>query len=278
MKIMLMTDLEGVAGVKNWIDWCRPESRNYDVACRLLTGEANAAVDGFFAAGAEYVQVIDGHGPGGIDIEKLDPRVEYARGWSTPAWPFMLDATFDGVAWVGQHAKASTAFAHLAHTQDFSYIDLSINGRSIGELGQFAMAAAELGVPGFFAAGDLALTWEAEALMPGIVTCAVKRGVIPGTGEECTHKEYGRRNEGAIHTVPARARELIREAAERAARRLKEEPPPCLDLHTPFERVAVFRPEEKGEPRTTSRESHSESVIDLLGMPFSRGQELGARG
>ena len=140
-----MTDLEGVAGVKNWEDWCRPESRNYDAACRLLTAEVNAAVDGFFAGGATEVQVVDGHGPGGINIELLDPRAEYARGWAPPTWPFGLNETFDGMAWVGQHAKASTEFAHLCHTQGFGYIDLSINSVSIGEFGQAGMCAAEMG-------------------------------------------------------------------------------------------------------------------------------------
>jgi D-amino peptidase len=268
MKVMLMTDLEGVAGVKNWEDWCRPESRNYDAACRLLTEEANAAVDGFFAGGATYVQVVDGHGPGGINIEMLDPRVEYARGWAPPVWPFGLDETFDGIAWVGQHAKASTEFAHLCHTQGFNYIDLSINGVSIGELGQAGMCAAEFGVPAFYAAGDLALTVEAEALVPGIVTCAVKRGVTPGTGEQCTREQYSRRNRGAIHTVPIRAREMIRESAERAMQVLKDDVVECVDLTAPFERVAIFRPDEEGQPKLISRESHPESVIALMGTPF----------
>ena len=268
MKIMLMTDLEGVAGVKNFEDWCLPESRWYDTACRLLTQEVNAAVDGFLAAGAEYVQVADGHGPGAIDIELLDPRVEYARGWAGLTWPFGLDDTFDGIAWVGQHAKASSEFAHLCHTQSFAYIDLSINGVSIGEFGQLAMCASELGVPAFYAAGDLAFTEEAEALAPGIVTCAVKRGVCPGVGDECTWSEYPKRNPGAIHTPPARARELIREAAERAVRVLHTAPPRPIPLMPPFERVALFRPEKEGDPKSLSRESHPDSVIELMAMSF----------
>ena len=66
MKVLLMTDMEGVAGVKNSEDWCMPDSRFYSVGCRLLTLEVNAAVEGFFAGGATYVQVADGHGAGGI--------------------------------------------------------------------------------------------------------------------------------------------------------------------------------------------------------------------
>jgi D-amino peptidase len=268
MKILVMTDLEGVAGVKNHEDWCSPESRFYPTACRFLTEEVNAAVDGLFACGAAYVQVADGHGPGAIEIELLDSRVEYARGWPPPSWPFGLDDTYDGVAWVGQHAKASSEYAHLCHTQNFAYIDLSINGVSIGEFGQLALCAGELGVPAFFAAGDFAFTKEAEGLVPGIVTCTVKRGVVPGTGEECTREEYGRRNAGAVHTPPVRARELIRESAERAMTLLREKPPSPLRLTAPYERVALFRPEQAGQPRTVSRESHPDSIIALMGMPF----------
>ncbi len=268
MRIMLMTDMEGVAGVKDLENWCETTSRYYPLACELLTEEINAAVDGFYAGGAEYVLVADGHGAGGILVERLDFRVEYQRGWY-PSWPFGLDNTFDGVAWVGQHAKASSEYAHIAHTQSFSYIDLFINGVSIGEFGQFAMCGAELGVPAFFGSGDLAFTKEAEALAPGIVTCAVKRGVMPGTGGELTKDEYSKRNAGAVHTPPLRARQMIRESAEKAIRKLKTAPPPLIPLKAPFERVAMFRPDNPGEPRTCSRERHESSVIALLAMPFN---------
>jgi D-amino peptidase len=269
MKIMLMTDLEGVAGVKNSEDWCNPDSYFYATGCRLLTLEVNAAVAGFFAGGATEVQVADGHGAGAIDIELLDSRVDYARGWDAKAWPFGLDSSYQGLAWVGQHAKASSEFAHLCHTQSFQYIDLSINGVSIGELGQLAMCASELGVPAFFGAGDLAFTREAEALVPGIVTCAIKRGVTAGTGEDCTLDEYKRRNAGAVHAAPARAREMIRNAAEAAMRKLRKDPPPLIPLQAPFERVTVLRPTNKGDPKELARESHPHSVIEVMAMPAS---------
>ncbi len=268
MRIMLMTDMEGVSGVKDSEDWCVPASRWYATGSKLLTLEVNAAVEGFFAGGAKYVQVADGHGYGGIDIELLDPRVEYARGWPQ-GFPFGLDESYAGVAWVGQHAKASSEFAHLAHTQSFHYIDLSINGVSIGEFGQLAMCASELGVPAFFGAGDLAFAREAEALVPGIVTCAVKRGVTPGTGEECVLEEYKRRNTAAVHTPPARVRTMIRQAAEAAINKLKRNPPGLIALHAPFDRVAVLRPEQKGDPKRIAHESHPASVIEAMRLPMN---------
>jgi D-amino peptidase len=267
MRIMLMTDMEGVAGIKNAEDWLMPGARCYEAGCRLLTLEVNAAVDGFYAGGVEYVQVCDGHGAGAIDIELLDSRVDYARGWPE-GWPFGLDSTYTGLAFVGQHAKASSELAHLPHTQSFKYIDLKVNGVSIGEFGQLTYCAAELGVPAFYAAGDFALTCEAQALVPGIDVCAVKRGVMRGTGEECTTEQYARRNTGAVHVPPQRACELIRRTAEAAARRLKKRPPNVISLHAPFDSVTFLRPDREGEPKTISRAFHPCSVIELMHIPL----------
>jgi len=64
VRIFVMTDLEGVAGVLNFAEWTGPGKPYYEVAREFLTLEVNAAVDGFFAGGAAEVLVVDGHGPG----------------------------------------------------------------------------------------------------------------------------------------------------------------------------------------------------------------------
>ena len=73
-KIYLMTDMEGVAGVRDAVDWLGPEGRYYEVGRRFLTRQVNAAIDGFLAGGATEVVVSDGHGSGAVDIELLDKR------------------------------------------------------------------------------------------------------------------------------------------------------------------------------------------------------------
>jgi D-amino peptidase len=262
-----MTDLEGVAGVMDFENWCTPESRYYEQAKALLTREVNAAVDGFFAAGATQVVVADGHGHGGINPALLDARAELMRGWPE-GYPCGLDEGFDFLAWVGQHAKAGTEYAHLAHTQGFEYLDLLINGVSVGEFGQFVMCASELGIRTIFGSGDLAFTKEAEALIPGIETVAVKRGRTPGTGDECNAEEYANRNTAATHLAPSRARELIRDGAKRALERAQKEDFGLIPLTPPFERVAIFRPTADA-PKRISRESHPTSVIELMNLPFN---------
>ena len=273
-KVCIMTDLEGVAGVRDSEQWCRPDGRYYDLGRKLLTLEVNAAIKGLLAGGAEEIVVVDGHGAGAVDIELLDRRAELERGWPS-GWPgpSLAAGGFDAVAWVGQHAKAGTPYAHLAHTQGFNYLDLAVNGVSIGEFGQFALCASELGVRSILATGDQALTEEARALVPGIETVAVKRGTTPGRSDDLTAEQYGARNTAAIHRQPEAARSLIRAAALRAMRRAQQEEFGLIALKPPFERVARFRPKQAGQPALISRESHASSVIELMNLPFNPAPE-----
>ncbi len=189
MRIYLMTDLEGVAGVRNFEEWTGPGKPYYALAQKLLTREVNAAIDGFFAGGTEFVLVEDGHGPGAIDITRLDPRVDLLRGWAD-RWPLGLEeGDFDFLACVGQHAMSRTPLSNMAHTQGCSYLEFSVNGNAIGEFGQIAMCATELGVRTIFAAGELAFADEAAALVPAIETVWGKRGNKPGRGDECTEEQ-----------------------------------------------------------------------------------------
>ncbi|MCM8767882.1 MAG: M55 family metallopeptidase [Candidatus Omnitrophica bacterium] len=267
-KVYIMTDMEGVAGVIDFENWCSPSGRYYELAKELLTLEVNSCIDGLFEAGVEEIIVLDGHGPGGINIKLLDPRVKMQRGWPRIFKDFFVDTSFDAVVWVGQHAKAGTEYAHLPHTQSCHYIDLSVNGISIGEFGQAAMVASELGIRAIFGSGDYAFTKEASQLVPGIETVAVKWGLTPGKGDECTYEQYKRRNTSAIHLHPEKARQLIKEGAYRAVKRAEKEEFGIIPLKGPFERVAIFRPD-TDNPKRISKETHPFSVIELFNMPFN---------
>ncbi len=267
MKIFIMTDLEGVAGVLDHENWCNMLTSRYnDLAREFLTLEVNAAIEGFFRAGATEILVADGHGSGGLNPKLLDPRAQFQRGWAA-GWPVGLEAGADFVGWVGQHAKSRTEFAHLAHTQGFSYFELSVNGTAIGEFGQLAMCASHLGTRAIFGAGDLAFTKEAQELVPGIETVAVKRGTRAGSGDECTTEVYAKRNLGAIHLQPERARQLICAGAEKALLRARADRSfGIIPLKPPFERLLILRAQ-AGQPKRISRETHPDSVIALMNMP-----------
>ena len=211
-----------------------------------------------------------GTAPGGINPLLLDPRAQLLRGWPE-GWPCGLDDTFDAVIWIGQHAKAGTVRAHLAHTQWFNYIDQTINGVSIGEFGQFALCAGELGVPAIFASGDEAFCQEAMALVPGIITVAVKRGLQPDDGRELTTAQYMKHNLSALHLHPEVARRAIRDRAQAAMRHLHDlrEGAGFVHLAPPYERVTLFRPNEPGQPTRLDRATHPTSVIAVLNLALN---------
>ena len=269
-KVCIMTDMEGTAGVANFEDWCRPGAPQYELGRQFLAMQVNGAIEGFFDAGATEVVVADGHGCGALHAGLLDTRALYQRGWFAQRWPLCVDESFDALAFVGQHARSRSPHAHLAHSQSFSVLEIRINGVAVGEFGQLAMCASELGVRTVFGAGDEAFTKEAGDLVPGIETVAVKRGLMTGAGDECTAKSYARRNLSAISLHPEAAAERIRQGAARALKRMDEEEFGLIPLEAPFVCEQWFRATEDAPP-TYGRVEHATSVAAALNLPMDRG-------
>ena len=86
MKIVMCTDMEGVAGIVSFEQQSYADGKYHDQAMRLDTAEVNAAIDGLLKAGVEEVLVFDGHGPGGIDFESLHPAAKLLHGRSAAPW------------------------------------------------------------------------------------------------------------------------------------------------------------------------------------------------
>ena len=221
LKIYVMTDLEGCAGVVQWEG--RKDETPWNIRMRrqksrLLTGEVNAAVDGAFAAGATEVVVDDSHGGAyTIDFERLDPRARIIHGRERPRIMAGMDKSYDGMIFVGAHAMARTKGAVLYHTMSLETREIRINGKPIGEIGIFMFVAGAFGVPTLMVTGDAAACREAKALVPGLVTVAVKEG-------------YSRYS--ALSWAPKRARKMIRAAVkECVAKRARIKP---LVFEPPF--------------------------------------------
>ena len=205
MKIYMMTDMEGISGVHR-VEYTQPEASKYAEGRRLLTGDVNAAVAGCFDGGATEVVVRDGHMNGGnFLLEEMDERVvmDYnARG----QWQGCLDRSFDAVMIVGQHAMAGTVDGFLDHTQSSTtWYEFSINGRAVGEIGQFACMAGAFDVPVVMVAGDRAAAEEATQLLGPIEVAAVKYGVGRSVAV-CLHPKKART---LIHDAAARAMKLV---------------------------------------------------------------------
>jgi len=270
MKIAIMTDMEGVAGMINIEDWVLPTGSYYERGKAFLTEETNAAIDGFFAAGATEIIVIDGHGVGGIDPWLLDERAMLSRGWGV-YHEFGLNADFDALAWVGQHAKAGSLFAHIAHSGSHYVLENKINGSSMGEFGECAAIGGFYGASAIFGSGDRAFTEEAKTLTPHIHTVAVKYGVNPDDGAKCDVKAYASHALGAVHMHPRRARALIREAAENALRSFaadREKYPP-LRLNPPYVVETWFRANGDNPPYKITKR-HDSDIVAMYSAPAER--------
>ncbi len=267
MKILIMTDMEGVSGVLNHDDWVLPNGKFYEKGVRLLTEEVNAAIEGFLAGGADEFVVVDGHGAGGIDPETLNERALLRRGRGEKLFPWGLDTSFDGLAFVGQHAKAGTPLSHITHTQWFNYIDLSVNGISIGEYGQLALCAMELKIPTILACGEEALCREAEALTPGVITVSGKTGVLPDGLDLLDTELYRNAKLSAIHKSPKSVRALIRKGAQAAIQKLKQDPAGFHypTLTPPYTRITLLRQDGHLAPYRDVA-THANSLIELINL------------
>jgi len=212
MKVFMVTDMEGVAGVVSFTDQSYPDGRYYDAGKRLVTGEVNAAVDGLLETGVEEVLVWDGHGAGGIDFEELHPAALLLHGRPSPPWSRMREVIrrYDAFVIVGQHAMAGVVTSNQNHTQDSRTVDAyRLNGKLIGEIGQLALFMGRLGLPLLFLSGEQDACREAEALVPEIITVAVKEGLGRGS---------------AISLSAQAARKRIREGTATAIARHRQKP------------------------------------------------------
>lgn len=259
MRVYMMTDQEGAAGVLNSADFAGPDCRYYEVARELVTLEVNAAVEGCLEAGATDVLVVDGHGPGTIDIRRLHPAARLFAG-RPMGYPFGCSREFDVAMNISQHAKSNTDGGHISHTGSFAVEELTINGVSVGELGKNILFASYFGVPTVTVTGDLAVCEEAKALVPGVETAAVKEGLKRGPATGLTAEENRVHNGAAFHLSLEAARAEIKEAARRGIEHRAEIV--RFWLEPPYEMVTVLRSSGGQSGRTIT--VRSDDLLDLL--------------
>lgn len=206
MKVYISVDMEGIAGVNHPNPTGR-DDRGYPNAVELMTGEANAAIEGAFDGGATEVLVNDSHG-GMYNLSQLglDPRARLLQGQK--AWSMVEGAGPDrgfGVAlFVGYHARAGNPKGTIAHTYSGRPVRSTLNGRPVGESGLNAIALGAWGVPVGLVSGDDVLAAETADWLPWAEAVVVKEGI-------------GRHAAASVH--PTVARDLVRAGATRAVRR-----------------------------------------------------------
>lgn len=176
-KVYISVDMEGIAGLVN-DSQMSSTGRDYSLGRKLMTEEANAAIDAAFAAGASEAIINDSHGSQtNLLPDEVDPRATLITGSPKPFGMMQgIDSSFDAVIFIGYHAQASTTDAVHDHTYNGQLKAVRLNGREVGEYGLNASLAGHFGVPVVFVSGDRALAEQAKSFIPGAEVLAVKEG------------------------------------------------------------------------------------------------------
>ena len=173
MKIILLTDLEGIQGV-NDIGYMERDSEKYKWGCLALAESINRATKICLENGVSAVYYLDGHGGGGnVTDEMIDRR---AIRITIDEWAELMEkGCIDGLIEIGAHARAGTLNGFLDHTMNskkwFSY---TINGREMSELSLQACFCAQFGVPIIACTGDLTACEQAREYLPELPVGIVK--------------------------------------------------------------------------------------------------------
>lgn len=187
MKVYLSVDIEGVTGITAWEE-ARKEHPDYPPFRDRMAAEARAACEGALRAGATELLVKDAHGTGrNLRACDLPEPARLIRGWSGHPLCMLqeLDATFDAICLVGWHGAASAGRNPLAHTLSSRNVqEIRLDGVRASEFRLHALAAAELGVPVVFVAGDQGLCDEVVEFRPQIHTVSTGEGFGASTRSE----------------------------------------------------------------------------------------------
>lgn len=222
-KFLILTDLEGVAGTDSFAQTRTGDSGPSGKwpSMKQLACETNACVAGIHAVHPKaQVDVIDGHGSGGLFPEDLKncnaiPREDPLRILRTNALQ-----EYTALLFVGQHAMAGTVDATLCHTYSSrTVLYYRLNGVFIGEFGIGALLAGRYGVPTIFLSGDDKAAMEAKMFIPSIETVITK---------------FGTGLESAEHLDKDESCRLIQCGAEIAVRRM-DKIPPYIRFQPPYE-------------------------------------------
>ncbi len=207
MNIYVSVDIEGITGVVHR-DQMSPGEREYDKGRRLMTADANAAIEGLVQAGASFVLVNDGHGPmRNLLFEEMHSAAHLLTGTGDAKEHCQIELAdsreFAAALFIGYHAMAKTPKAIAPHTiAGAAVAELRINGRPHGETGLNAAVLGAMGIPVVMVTGDTTTVAEARDFLGGeIETVAVKEAVGPNA---------------ALCRPPAATRPEITAAAQRA--------------------------------------------------------------
>jgi D-amino peptidase len=228
LKVLISVDMEGITGIVSADECNRRASDDYQYFRRIMTLEANAAVEGALAGGATEIVVRDAHDTGrNILPDLLHKSARLLRDWSFGPKEMMegVDETFGAAVFIGYHASAGKPNAILEHTWSGRITDFKINGVSLPEAGLNALISGHFNVPVVFISGDQAVCDQVRGLLGEIESVAVKEGIGAAT----------------LSLHPEVAAQKIKEGVERALRNLGKYKP--YRLTPPYKLVLTLKDE-----------------------------------
>jgi D-amino peptidase len=205
MRVLISADMEGATGV-TWPADVEPGTEQWQRCRRMFTSDVNAAVAGFFRAGADEVLVNEAHSTmRNLLLEQLDRRAVMLTGRHKELSMVegIQQPAVEAVVFLGYHAAAG-AEGVLAHTYLANSITSVRVNNELGSEGRLnSYVAAEFGVPVVLVTGDDRTCADAAAYAPQALTVAVK---------ECVSRY------AAICKPPEETAAAITAAAEQAAK------------------------------------------------------------
>lgn len=206
MKVFIAADMEGITGVESIHDVTLGLA-GYDLFRGVMAADVNAVVDGAFRGGADEVVVADGHAlQFNLRPADVDPRATLKSGGADLVQFKGLTDDVDAVLLVGFHAKSGTPDGILSHSFLSSFLDIRLDGRSVGEAEFAAYLLAARGIPVVFLSGD-------------DTTIAQTRPVL-GEDVEYVEVKQATGRMSARHLPPDESRRLLAEGAARAVARV----------------------------------------------------------
>jgi D-amino peptidase len=256
MNVYMSVDIEGITGVVHR-DMMSPGEREYDRGRRLMTADANAAIEGLVQAGADFILVNDGHGPmRNLLFEEMHPAAHLLTGTGDAKDHCQIEMAdsrpFAAAVFVGYHAMARSRKAIAPHTIAGAAVsELRINGKPHGETGINAAVLGAMGIPVVMVTGDTTTVAEARAFLgEEIETVAVK--------EACGRS-------AALCRPPSATRPEITAAAARALAKRDRVPPYTPDRPFQLDVDFVTMAQCDRAARTANIERLSPMTIRVLG-------------
>ena len=234
LKIYISADMEGLTGVVT-DEQLGPEGFEYGRFRQIMTDEVNVVIEAAREAGATEFLVSDSHGNGqNLLIEQLPDDVQIVRSWPRELRILPgIDASFDGVIFVGYHASTSSSSGVRAHTESSAYLTgLQLNGQDVSEGAWNAAVAGQFGVPVILVTGDDAAVEELTAMVGDMEGAVVK-------------KNHGFHS--ATTLTPAAGLELIR-----------------IKTRAAIQRIGDFRPHELSGPPVVRFSLKNYQPVELL--------------